>query len=136
MRNLIDKSAILRFIIVGCINTLNYYVIYLFFLMVLDLPYIFSHSLGFGISMVGSFYLNCYFTYKTKPTFKKFMQFPLTYVVNYTVSTGSLYLFVDIFHFGELFAPIIASLLPIPFTFIISKWILTNKTNVQTKGHS
>ncbi|MGF7012926.1 GtrA family protein [Ornithinibacillus bavariensis] len=120
-------KTFIRFVIVGFINTFNYYIIYLFFLVIINSPYIISHSLGYLISMVGSFYLNCYFTYKTKPTLKKFLQFPLTYIVNYSVTTFSLFIFVDLLNWGEFFAPLLASIIPIPFTFILSKWILTNK---------
>ncbi|RYG72975.1 GtrA family protein [Lentibacillus lipolyticus] len=121
--DLIQNKSFVRFVIVGCINTLNYYILYVL-LMSLGSPYIISHSLAFGISMVGSFYLNCYFTYRTKPTFAKFFQFPLTYVVNYSVSTLSLYVLVDLLQFSEFLAPLIAAVIPIPFTYMISKIIL------------
>lgn len=122
--SLIQKyQSFLRFVIVGVINTLNYYLIYLLLLFV-NIPYIVSHSVAFGISMVGSFYLNCYFTYRTKPTFKKFFQFPLTYVINYTITTSSLYVIVDLLHMNMLIAPLISFILPIPFTYLASKWIL------------
>lgn len=117
-------GSFIRFAVVGVINTINYYAIYLL-LMYLDIVYLISHSAAFIISMVGSYFLNCYFTYKTKPTLKKFLQFPLTYVVNYTVSTSSLFIFVDLFKMNEFFAPFISMLLPIPFTYLTSKWILT-----------
>lgn len=116
--------SFIRFAVVGVINTINYYTIYLL-LMYLDIVYLISHSAAFIISMVGSYFLNCYFTYKTKPTLKKFLQFPLTYVVNYTVSTSSLFIFVDLFKMNEFIAPFISMLLPIPFTYLTSKWILT-----------
>lgn len=122
--SLLEKyQSFLRFVIVGVINTLNYYLIYIL-LLSLNVPYIGSHSIAFGISMIGSFYLNCYFTYKTKPTFKKFFQFPLTYVVNYSVTTSSLYIIVDLLHMNIFIAPLISFILPIPFTYIVSKWIL------------
>ena len=122
--NILEKySSFIRFAIVGCINTLNYYLLYILFMFV-GLPYIFSHSAAFGISMIGSFYLNCYYTYKVKPTWKKFIQFPMTYVVNYSVSTLSLFVIVDLLHLNAFIAPIISMLLPIPFTFLVSKWIL------------
>ncbi|TMN21787.1 GtrA family protein [Lentibacillus cibarius] len=119
----IQNRSFIRFVIVGCINTLNYYILYVLFMSLGGL-YIISHSAAFIISMVGSFYLNCYFTYRTKPTFAKFFQFPLTYVVNYSVSTFSLFLLVDLLHFNEFLAPLIAAIIPIPFTYIISKIIL------------
>ncbi|WP_284139003.1 GtrA family protein [Virgibacillus sp. LDC-1] len=117
-------NSFLRFVIVGFINTGNYYILYVL-LMSMNIAYIYSHSIAFVLSMIGSFYLNCYFTYKTKPTFKKFFQFPLTYVVNYSVSTFSLFILVGILNLNEFAAPLIAAVIPIPFTFIISKKILT-----------
>lgn len=116
-------QSFLRFVIVGFINTANYYILYLL-LLAAGLPYIVSHSLAFGISMIGSFYLNCYFTYKTKPTLKKFLQFPMTYIVNYSVTTLSLFVLVDLLDMNLFVAPIIAAILPIPFTYLVSKWIL------------
>lgn len=118
-----NNPSFARFVIVGFINTFNYYLLYII-LMSLNVPYILSHSSAFIISMIGSFYLNCYFTYKTKPTFKKFFQFPMTYVVNYSVTTISLFLFIDILNMNEFVAPLLASIIPIPFTYMVSKWIL------------
>lgn len=119
----IKYRSFIRFVIVGCINTLHYYLFYLF-LIYMGAGYLLSHSVAFIISMVGSFYLNCYYTYKVKPTLKKFIQFPMTYVVNYSVSTLSLFIIVDLLHMNEFIAPIISLLLPIPFTYLVSKWIL------------
>ncbi len=117
------NSSFFRFIVVGFINTANYYLLYLIFIT-FNITYIISHSVAFLISMVGSFYLNCYFTYKTKPSLKKFFQFPLTYVVNYIVTTSSLFILVSLLNLNELIAPLIASVIPIPFTYLVSKWIL------------
>lgn len=121
------NTEVLRFIIVGVMNTANYYILYLLFLHVLSIHYMAAHLLAFLISMVGSFFLNSYFTYKTKPTWKKFIQFPMTYVVNIPVTTFSVYLLVDIMNLNETISPLIASFIAIPFTFIISKKILKNK---------
>ena len=124
---LIQKyQSFLRFVIVGFINTFNYYVIYLT-LIYFQIPYIGSHSFAFVLSMIGSFYLNCYFTYKTKPTLTKFLQFPLTYVVNYSVTTASLFIFVDLLQLNKFIAPLISMILPIPFTYMVSKWILVRE---------
>ena len=49
---------ILRFIIVGGINTLNYYIVYLLLLKVFDINYMVSHITGFVVSFVISYYLN------------------------------------------------------------------------------
>ncbi|MCA1031289.1 GtrA family protein [Bacillus timonensis] len=118
-------KQLIRFIITGFINTGNYYLLYLFFIHLIDLNYLIGHLLAFVISMVGSFFINSYFTYQTKPTLKKFFQFPLTYIVNITVTTVSIYILVDLMGLDENISPLLASVVAIPFTFIISKRILT-----------
>jgi putative flippase GtrA len=128
---LILSEQFIRFVIVGVINTFNYYVLYLLFYHLFDLNYMPAHIIAFLISMVGSFYLNSYFTYKVKPTVKKFLQFPLTYVVNITVTTFAIWLFVDVIGWSETLSPLLATVLAIPFTFVVSKFILTGNTNVK-----
>ncbi|MFD1736828.1 GtrA family protein [Bacillus salitolerans] len=115
---------VIRFIIVGFMNTFNYYVLYLLFFHLFGWHYMVSHVLAFIISMIGSFFMNSYFTYKTKPTWKKFFQFPLTYVVNITVTSTAIFLLVEVMKLNETISPLLASVIAIPFTFIISKKIL------------
>ncbi|MFD1031843.1 GtrA family protein [Metaplanococcus flavidus] len=119
-------GQIFRFVLVGLLNTANYYVLYLFFVHICSLPYMAAHISAFLISMVGSFYFNSYFTYKVKPTLKKFLQFPLTYVVNITVSSAALFLLVDLMNFNENISPLIAQGITIPATFFVSKKVLTH----------
>lgn len=119
-----------RFVIIGFVNTGNYYLLYLLFYVVMNLHYLTSHLLGFVISMVGSFFLNSYFTYKSKPTLKKFLQFPLTYIVNVTVTTSALYLLTEVLKVNGLISPLLASGIAIPFTFVISRKILVDKPTV------
>lgn len=118
------ENKFIRFAIVGCMNTLNYYILYLFLFHVVNFHYFFAHVGAFLFSMVGSFFLNSYFTFKSKPTWKKFIQFPLTYVTNLLMSTIGMFLFIELFHFNETISPILAAVFAIPFTFLMSKWIL------------
>ncbi|MEH6890247.1 GtrA family protein [Bacillus sp. JJ864] len=86
-----------------------------------------AHSIAFIVSMIGSFFMNTYFTYRTKVTLKKFFQFPLTYIVNFIITTISIYVLVDVLNLNQDIAPLIASVIAIPFTFAISKKILVTK---------
>lgn len=70
-------AEILKFIIVGGINTLNYYVVYLLLLKLLHIEYMISHITGFIVAFVISYYLNCYFVYKVKPTWIILLVFQL-----------------------------------------------------------
>ncbi|KIL46627.1 hypothetical protein KP77_27540 [Jeotgalibacillus alimentarius] len=118
------QNETIKFIMVGFFNTFHYYLWYLLFTEVLTIHYIVGHWLAFLISMVGSFYLNTYFTYRTKPSWRKFFQFPLTYVVNISVSTGALYILTEWMQIDNKIAPLLASGVAIPFTFVISRKIL------------
>lgn len=117
-------AEILKFIIVGGINTLNYYVVYLLLLKLLHIEYMISHITGFIVAFVSSYYLNCYFVYRVKPTWRKFISFPITQLVNVSLQTVLLYVFVSWLNLPAEIAPFAGLVITIPITFILSKWIL------------
>lgn len=117
-------AEILKFIIVGGINTLNYYVVYLLLLKLLHIEYMISHITGFIVAFVISYYLNCYFVYRVKPTWRKFISFPITQIVNISLQTVLLYVFVSWLNLLAEIAPFAGLIITIPITFILSKWIL------------
>ncbi|PZJ42261.1 flippase GtxA [Staphylococcus aureus] len=117
-------AEILKFIIVGGINTLNYYVVYLLLLKLLHIEYMISHITGFIVAFVILYYLNCYFVYRVKPTWRKFISFPITQLVNVSLQTVLLYVFVSWLNLPAEIAPFAGLVITIPITFILSKWIL------------
>ncbi|EWP05113.1 hypothetical protein Q225_00259 [Staphylococcus aureus M1235] len=117
-------AEILKFIIVGGINTLNYYVVYLLLLKLLHIEYMISHITGFLVAFVISYYLNCYFVYRVKPTWRKFISFPITQIVNVSLQTVLLYVFVSWLNLPAEIAPFACLVITIPITFVLSKWIL------------
>ena len=114
-------AEILKFIIVGGINTLNYYVVYLLLLKLLHIEYMISHITGFIVAFVISYY---YFVYRVKPTWRKFISFPITQIVNVSLQTVLLYVFVSWLNLPAEIAPFAGLIITIPITFILSKWIL------------
>ncbi|HFF7947631.1 TPA: flippase GtxA [Staphylococcus aureus] len=117
-------AEILKFIIVGGINTLNYYVVYLLLLKLLHIEYMISHITGFLVAFVISYYLNCYFVYRVKPTWRKFISFPITQIVNVSLQTVLLYVFVSWLNLPAEIAAFAGLVITIPITFVLSKWIL------------
>lgn len=113
-----------RFAIVGGVNTMNYYMIYLLCYNILGWHYLISHLFGFLVSFVISFFLNVYFTYRVKPTISKFLKFPLTQVVNMSVSSALVYIFIEWFHINGNIAPLAAVIFTVPVTFIVTSKIL------------
>ncbi|MEV8568296.1 GtrA family protein [Streptomyces sp. NPDC051322] len=117
-------AQLIRFALVGAVNTGTYYVCYLVLLHGAGLPYVGAHVLAFLLSMVGSFFLNSRFTYRTPPTLRKFLLFPLTNVANFAITTGGVYLLVDRLGMNDTYAPLIAAAAAIPITFLVSRTIM------------
>lgn len=111
-----------RFALVGVVNTGTYYGCYL--VLLTWLPYIAAHVTAFALSMVGSFFLNSWFTYRTRPTWRKFLLFPLTNAANFVITTGGVYLLVDLAGFSSRYAPLVAAAAAIPITFVVSRTIM------------
>jgi putative flippase GtrA len=117
-------KEIIRFIVVGGINTATFYLFYLLLHYAMEIYYLAAHILAFFISMVGSYFLNVFFTFKVKPSWKTFLQFPITQAVNLTASSLFVYVFVEWFRIPAVIAPLFAVFFTVPITFIITAKIL------------
>jgi putative flippase GtrA len=115
-------GQIVRFALVGGVNTGTFFGIYL--LLHPWMPYFAAYTLAFVLSMIGSFFMNTYFTYRTRPTWKKFLLFPLTNVTNYVIQSAGLYALVTWAGMDTRIAPLVAAVVAIPFTFLLSRKIL------------
>ena len=120
------NNEFFRFIAVGLSNTINYYVVYTL-LFWAGFPYIAAHLIGFVTAFIISYFLNCFFVYRVRPTWAKFLKFPLTQVINMGMQTLLLYIFVDIFGWNEILSPLPVLLVTVPITYSITRWVLTDK---------
>lgn len=114
-----------RFAVVGGINTVVYYTLYLLARTVV--PYLAAHLFAVLIAMLGSFFLNCYWTFQTRPTWRKFALFPLTNATNYVLTTVGVVVLVEWCGMDERAAPLVAALAAIPVTFVLSQLVLTGR---------
>jgi putative flippase GtrA len=112
-----------RFAIVGLVNTGVYYVSYL--LLRLLVHYLVAHLLAILVAMVVSFFLNCLWTFQTRPTWRKFALWPLTNATNYLMTTVGVVLLVEWLRVDQRIAPLIAAAAAIPVTFLLSRKVLT-----------
>lgn len=119
------SRQILVFSVIGVVNTGTYYGPYL--VLLTRFPYLVAHVLATLLSMTGSFFLNARFTYRTRPTLRKFLLFPLTNAANFLVTTAGVYVLVDLSHLDSRYAPLLASLAAIPVTFVVSRRIMVPK---------
>ena len=120
-----NLGRIVRFGLVGVVNTGTYYGIYL--LLVRVLPYLAAHTVAFCLAMVGSYFLNCYFTFRVRPTWRKFLLFPLSNITNFVVTSGGLYLLVSRMHMNSTVAPLVAAAVAIPITFVVAQFVLVDR---------
>lgn len=118
------RNEYLKFIIVGVVNTGHYYAWYVLFYSLFDWNYLVSHITATVISMIGSYFLNVYFTYREKPHWKSFLLFPLTQLTNIAIQTICMYIFVDWLHLSPYFAPIATVIISVPITFVVTRRII------------
>ncbi len=119
--------SLCRFVAVGGINTVHYYVWYRVLLAMMgntDAVATIAHVAAFVISMVGSFFLSCYFTFHVRPTWKRFLKFPLSQALNFTVSTVMTHVFINYIHVSKNIASLISMFLVIPLTFVVTKLLI------------
>ncbi|WP_308117355.1 GtrA family protein [Streptomyces fuscigenes] len=124
----------IRFALVGAVNTGTYYAFYLALLDGAGLPYVVAHVIAFVLSMIGSFFLNSWFTYRTRPTLRKFLLFPLTNAANFVITTGGVYVLVDLLGMDDTYAPLVAAAAAIPITFVVSRTIMTRPDGRSTEA--
>lgn len=127
-------GEIIRFCFVGVANTAVYYAFYRLFL--LALPYVVAHLLAWAISFVFSFYMNCWFTYRVKPTWGRFVMFPTSAITNVAFTTFGTVFLVESLHISEKLAPLIAGVLAIPVTFAVTRWALKGRGSQLVAGSS
>lgn len=114
-----------RFVLVGLVNTGVYYGLYL--LLKPEVPYLAAHVVAFAFSVVVSFFLSCWVTYRVRPTVRKFVRFPLSTLTNFVVTTVGLYVLVEEFGVSRQYAPLLAAAAAVPATFITARFILVDR---------
>jgi putative flippase GtrA len=118
-------GQVVRFSFVGLVNTGTYYGTYL--LLRPTIGYLAAHVVGFVVSTCGSFLLNTYVTYRTTPTWRKFLLFPLTVAGNFLVTTVGVTVLVELADVDERMAPLLAALVAIPVTFFSTRYLLVGR---------
>lgn len=123
MRSLAPRVwPLVKFSMVGVVNTVVSYVVYL--LLQFVLPYMVAFVIGWCVGVIVSFLLNCRFTYRVRPTWRGLALFPLSSVPNIVLSSGGVLLMVEIWHWDQRIAPLVATLLAVPVSYLIARTIL------------
>ncbi|MGO4957204.1 GtrA family protein [Luteococcus sp. Sow4_B9] len=123
---------LVRFCVVGVANTAVYYLCYRALLLVM--AWFPAHLLAWAVSVVFSFFMNCWFTYRVRPTWKRFLAFPASTLVNLLFTSVGSAILVEAIHFDERYATLLMGILAIPFTFAVTTFVLTKGMNAEDRA--
>ncbi|MBB5156712.1 GtrA family protein [Saccharopolyspora phatthalungensis] len=120
-----SRSELLRFALVGGVNTAVHCTVYL--ALWLLLPYLPAHLIATVVATVCSYLLNCRFTFGVVPNRRTLLLFPLSNLAMIGLSTAVVAASVEVFGVDPVLAPIAAGLVVVPATFLLSKAVLTER---------
>ena len=108
-----------RFLVIGCINTLNGVVFSFLFSRIL--PAQVAFWCGYILSLGISYLLNSAITFHERLSFSKMLRFFVSYIPNFLIQNVVVFLVHGVFGGTELMAYILAAVIGIPVTFLILK---------------
>ncbi|WP_406457541.1 glycosyltransferase [Streptomyces sp. NBC_00876] len=114
----------LTFAAIGVVNTAVYLAVYA--TLNTWIPYLAAHVIGYCVSIIGSFFLNSRITLRTRPTWRAFLRYPLSSLVNLVLSGALLYVGVSHLGMGKNVAALAAGILATPFSFLVARWAITS----------
>ncbi len=116
------KNKFIKFIGAGVLNTIVSYLVYV--VLALFLNYQISYAIAFVFGIVLSFVLNTKYVFEVQQTMRKFILFPLVYLIQYLLGAGMMSLIVEVFKIDKFLAPLIVTMCLIPVSYLLSKKIL------------
>lgn len=117
------KEAV-RFGLVGVTATALHYGIY--YVLQPCLPVNLAYTLGYALSFVANFYLTAYFTFGTKPSWRKLMGMGGAHAVNYLLHLTLLNLFLWM-GISKAWAPLPVFAIAIPVNFLLVRFVFKHK---------
>ena len=122
MKTLFSKifsKEFIKFVLVGGFNTFNCTILSSMyaFLFGSDVAFV----LGYVTSLVLSFLLNSYFTFKAAIDFKKFIPFCIGYIPNFIIQYLCVWMISHVLGWDPVIAYLLAAIIGVPITFICVK---------------
>lgn len=127
-----NLRRIIRFAGVGVVNTAVYYVLYL--ALRPSFGYLAAHVTAFILAMIGSYFLNCALTFRTRPTWRTFALFPLSNLTNFVLTTVGLRVAVGSMGMNAQIAPLVVAAAAIPFTYLAAHYIMLGRGHTKDQS--
>lgn len=120
-------KEVLLWAIGGGFNTVFTYGLYLALNLAFSYRVAFTSSYIIGI--IFAYFYNALIVFKSPLSLKKFLQFPVVYLVQYLLSIGLLEVFVQLLQVNTTLAPLFVLVIVTPVTYLLSKLILKGKSH-------
>ncbi len=128
------SAEFIRFVFMGGLNTVLTNVFYMLLLFIL--PYAVSFTVSYIAGIGLAYYLNSVFVFKKRMEWKKALQFPVVYIVQYLIGLGLMFLLIELAGVNEVLAPWLVVLLTLPITFLMSRFIIKGRVLMPDKSTS
>ncbi|MGY2253717.1 GtrA family protein [Pseudomonas reactans] len=122
------KRDFARFLMSGGFNTALTYGVYLVLLSFLS--YRTSYTIAYVGGILLAYGLNRFFVFKEHNGFKSALLFPLVYLVQYLASLAVLWVWIEGLDFDERVGPLLAILITVPLTFVLSKCLFVKRPSI------
>ncbi len=119
-------SEIIRFGMVGALATALHYGIYYLLWRYADFNENIAYTVGYALSFVANFYLSAYFTFRSRPSWKRAGGFGGAHLVNYLLHICLLNLFLWL-GIPEEWAPLPVFSIAIPVNFLLVRLVFKSR---------
>ena len=118
----LHRHEFIRFVLVGGINTLVTYLIYVSLLFVLTYPV--AYSVTFVLGVFISYFLNARLVFRQRLSLVVALQYPVVYLAQYLLGLTLLYVLVEWGRMSEYVAPVLIVFVSVPITYILSRRVI------------
>lgn len=115
-----------RFAAVGVLATALHYGLYLALLRAV--PANVAYATGYVVSFLANFYLTAFFTFRARPSWRRFTGMAGAHGVNFLLHMTLLNAFLWL-GVPEAIAPVPVFAVAIPVNFLLVRWVFTHKSN-------
>lgn len=121
-------TQFIRFGLVGILNNLITLAVYYFVIAINRNYYLFGNMLGFLAGTLNAYILNSRVVFrregKEQTNRTALGKTYATYTISLLISTGLLFLLINVFSFSEKIAPLFALIVTVPFNFFMNRlWV-------------
>lgn len=120
IKDIFLSREFILFLIVGVINTLNGTIFAYIYSIFLNENVAFV--LGYISSLIISYILNSFITFKEKLEVRKFIKFAISYIPNFIIQNIVVIIVFNLLNYDKIIAYILAAIIGVPVTFILMKF--------------